>query len=119
MVPITRFVGNLTQLRKWGKGGAEQGYSKREGGGVIHFRHNRSHVTIDPRTPTMLILAPLQCRDGARRVFTDQAGVACAKREAPCEARRVACMVGCIVTTCQADFGTLCLLSCISDDSSE
>ena len=30
-----------------------------------------------------LTLAPLQSRDGACRVFTDQANIACTKREAP------------------------------------
>ena len=30
-----------------------------------------------------LTLASLQCRDGARQLFIDQAGIACTKREAP------------------------------------
>ena len=40
-----------------------------------HFMHSRSRMTMGP-----LIL---QCRDGARRVFNDQAGVVWAKRKAP------------------------------------
>ena len=38
----------------------------RTGGGGTHLMHGRSRMTID--------LAYLQCRDGARRVFTDQKG---------------------------------------------
>ena len=30
-----------------------------------------------------LTLAPIQCREGERRVFTDQADIALTKREAP------------------------------------
>ena len=37
--------------------------------------HSRSLKTIDPRTPTIL-----QRREGVCRVFTDQAGIACASR---------------------------------------
>ena len=39
--------------------------------------HGRSHISID--------LESLQCRDGARRVFTEQADIASnsTKREAP------------------------------------
>ena len=36
-------------------------------------------MTIDPRIPKM----PAKCRDRVRRVFTDQADIACTKREAP------------------------------------
>ena len=36
--------------------------------------HGRSRTTIDPRTP-------VQCRDGARRVFTDQADIACCTKQ--------------------------------------
>ena len=43
--------------------------------GVLIVSHDRSRMTIDP--------CILQCRDGARRVFTDQADIACNKREAP------------------------------------
>ena len=43
------------------------------GVGVLEYHaHGRSRMTIDPRI--------LQCRDGARRVFTDQANFACTKR---------------------------------------
>ena len=46
------------------------------GGGVYSiFMHGRSRMTIDPHI--------LQCRDGACRVFTDQADIASTKREAP------------------------------------
>ena len=38
--------------------------------------HSRSRMTI-----AVLTLAPLQCRDGARRVFTDGADSACNMRE--------------------------------------
>ena len=41
-------------------------------------------VVVSPYT-----LASLQCRDGARRVFTGQADIACTKREAPLGARQV------------------------------
>ena len=44
-------------------------------GGCTQFVHGRSRTTIDPRIPTM--------PDGARRVFTNQADIACIKREAP------------------------------------
>ena len=37
-------------------------------------------VVVWPQT-----LASLPCRDGARRVFIDQAGIGCIKREAPFE----------------------------------
>ena len=46
-------------------------------GRCTHFMHNRSFKTIDPRIPG------LQCRDEARRVFTDQADMARTKHEAP------------------------------------
>ena len=45
------------------------------GEGCIHVMHDRSRMTIDPRIPT--------CRDGVRGVCTDQADIACNKREAP------------------------------------
>ena len=61
--------------------------------------HGRSRMTIDPRIPDDEEEARQEgeeeedeeeeCRDGARRVFTDQAGIACTKREAPCDVRRV------------------------------
>ena len=46
-----------------------------------------------------------QRRDGARRVFTDQAGIACTKRKSPWGVRRVASRVSCILlrTACEAD----------------
>ena len=47
---------------KWG------GYEE-----CTHVMHGRSRVT----------LASLQCRDRARGVLTDQADIACTKREAP------------------------------------
>ena len=49
------------------------GFSSR--GGVLIIMHGRNRMTIDPRVPTM--------RKGARRVFTDQADIACTEREAP------------------------------------
>ena len=45
---------------------------------ILMVIHDGLHVLmagVDPRF--------LQCRDGARRSFTDQAGIACTKREAP------------------------------------
>ena len=48
-----------------------------EGEGCTQFVHARSRMTIDSRIPTMLL-----CRDGARRVFTNQADIACIKLEA-------------------------------------
>ena len=44
-------------------------------------RRGRTHVIFYGRG--RMTLAPLQCRDGARRVFTDQADIARTKREAP------------------------------------
>ena len=56
---------------------SQVGRIKREGGsGVVITVHGCSRMTIDPRTPTM----PGR---RARRVFTDQAGIASTKREAP------------------------------------
>ena len=67
-------------------------------------------VVVSPWT-----LAPLQCRDGASRVFTDQVdfGRFYTKREAKREVfRRVAASVSCILprTAREAGFGTLCVL---------
>ena len=45
------------------------------GGGVLIVMNSRSLETIDPRTPM------IECRDGARQVFTDQADIACTKRD--------------------------------------
>ena len=50
---------------------------ERGGGRRIHFIRSGSLKTIDPRTPKM------SGRRVARRVFTDQADIACTKREAP------------------------------------
>ena len=63
------------------------------GGGVMHCG-------------SRLILASLQCRDGARRVFTDQADIASTNRETPWGVRRIAGRVSCILlrTACEADF---------------
>ena len=44
------------------------------GRGCPQFVHGRSRMATDPR---------IQCRDGARRVFTNQTGIACTKREVP------------------------------------
>ena len=41
-----------------------------------HVMHGRTRITIDPRYP-------YNAGDGARRVFTDQADIACTKRKAP------------------------------------
>ena len=69
-------------------------------GRVMHGRSIYSRMTIDPRIPA-------QCRDGVRRVSTDQADIACTKREAPWGVRRVALRVSCILlilrTACEAD----------------
>ena len=46
------------------------------GTGCTQLVHGRSRMTTGPRIP-------LLCRDGARRVFIDQADIACTKREAP------------------------------------
>ena len=51
----------------------------REGEGCAHVMHDRCRMTIDPAG----------CRDRARRVFTDQADIACTKREAPSGVWRV------------------------------
>ena len=50
-------------------------YTLYRGGGVLIIMHGRSRMNID--------LASLQCRDGARRVFTDEADIACTESEAP------------------------------------
>ena len=51
---------------------------------LMSFMHGRSRMAVDPRIPTMPRRSTsdfhLQCRDGARRVFTDQATIACTKR---------------------------------------
>ena len=54
---------------------AQQGGSD---GGVLHIMHCRSRMR--DRRPSH---PDVQCRDGARRVFTDRADSACTKREAP------------------------------------
>ena len=75
---------------------------QRPGWGRTYVMHVCSRTTLDPRIPTMPTggrvggvysfscmvvvvwqetLASLQCRDGARRVFSDQADTACTKRE--------------------------------------
>ena len=61
-----------------------------------------------------LTLAHLQCRDGPRWIFTDQADIACTKREAPGGVRRVARRMSCILlrTTGGADSRASCVLSC-------
>ena len=46
------------------------------GRGCTQFVHGRRRVNLET-------LTSLLCRDGARRVFTDQTGIACTKREAP------------------------------------
>ena len=53
------------------------------GWGVLDIMHGCSRMTIDPRIPTM----PGR---GARRVFIDQADVACTRHEAPRGVWRVA-----------------------------
>ena len=59
----------------------EARHDTRRGGGGIQFVHGPSRMT----------LASLLCRDGARRVFTNQADIACTKREGAvrCSASRV------------------------------
>ena len=47
------------------------------GGGNSKFMHGRGY------DHSYYTVASLPCRDGARRVFTDQADIACTKREAP------------------------------------
>ena len=44
-------------------------------GGAAIVIHERSRMTVGPRVPTTLY--------GTRRVFTDQADIACTKREDP------------------------------------
>ena len=52
------------------------------GAGCTHVMHGRSRMTIDPRIPTM----PGRNTSG----FTDQADIACTKREVPGGVGRVA-----------------------------
>ena len=60
-----------------------------------------------------MTFAFLQCRDGARRVFTDQVHIARTKREVPWRVRPVTRRVSGILLriTCEADFRTLRVLS--------
>ena len=51
---------------------------RHNGGGVLIVMHGRGDMAIFIET-----LASLRCRVGARRVFTDQADIACTKRKAP------------------------------------
>ena len=51
------------------------GRNRMGGGGVLDSMQGCSRMTIDPP-------APLQCRDGGRRVLTDQTDNACTNREA-------------------------------------
>ena len=77
----------------------------------------------------LLTFAPRQRCDGAHRIFTTpgrhrvhqaQADIARTKREAPRGVGRAARKVSCILqrTTCEADFRTLCVLSCVWTSSS-
>ena len=95
-----------------GRRGKAQG-KVRAGGGCTHFMHNHSLKAIEPRIPTT--------PDGARSVSTDQADLACTKREAPRGVRRVAgrdeLHAPYLETTCEAEFHTLCVLPCPWDDS--
>ena len=50
--------------------------------GALIIMHSRGRMAMEP--------APLLRRDGARRIFTDQADIACTEREAPLDVRRVA-----------------------------
>ena len=63
------------------------------------------HRTIQPQIPPV----PGRSTSGFHR-----ADIACTKREAPSGVRRVACRVNNTLprTACEADFGTLCVLSC-------
>ena len=91
-LPVAR-TGRTARVEGGGAGGGGRGGEKERrkrstvvggarGGGVTRFMHSRSLQTID--------LAPLQRQDSARRVFTDQADIACTKSEALCGVRRVA-----------------------------
>ena len=69
------------------EGGGGYGVGKGGTGGEREVRGNKS-IRVSGRGGTNfthsrrpLTLASMQCRDGARRVFTDQAGIACTKRE--------------------------------------
>ena len=62
--------------RGGGEGGGKREVREVCVGGCTHFIHTRSLKSIDP-------LASLQCRDGTRRVFTEQVDIARTKREAP------------------------------------
>ena len=77
-------------------------------GGVYSL--SRMAVVVLPWT-----LASLQWRGGASRVVTDQADIACTKREAPRGVWRVARRASCILlrATYEEGFGPLCVLSCI------
>ena len=92
----------------------EGGKEGRGGGGCTHFMHNRSFKTIDPRIPY--------------NVGTRHVGFSPARQtsRAPSEKRREVFgeshkRVRCILlrTACEADFRTLCVLSCISDNNFE
>ena len=57
------------------EGGIIRGRGRSWGRGCIHVMHDRSRMTTG--------IVSLQCRDGVRRGFTDQADIACTKLETP------------------------------------
>ena len=109
-----RAGGGSPRATKWGtppspkEGDRPSCHKEKRGGrgGVLI-----SCIAVGLRPPTLL--ASLLCRDGARRVFTHQAGhrVHQARSTVRCSARRMK-GASCILLriTCQADFRTVCVL---------
>ena len=74
-----------------------------QGVGVLIVMHGRSRMTVDPRIPT-------KRRDGARRVFADQAGVS--RPEISSVSRGKGELHPTKKPLCEACFGTLRVLPC-------
>ena len=63
------------------------------GGGVLDIEHGRSRVIIDSRIS-------FHCQNGARRVFTDQADIACLHQARSAVRRSASCMTGDLHRSC-------------------
>ena len=72
-LPSSNSIGNDAAIYYVGTGRG------RGGGGTHAYQVVCMTIVVLARDPPI----PLHCRDGARQVFTDQADIACIKREAP------------------------------------
>ena len=88
---------------------------KRSGGccSRVCIRVMHMAVVVQPYT-----LASLQRRDGGNRILTDQAYIACTKREVPWGVRRVAWRVNCIPTRTVREADFLAYLVCMTASNS-